>query len=92
MQWKNDRCNWKFKKIYQLWLVKNTYDTSKISQENFDILVDYLQTIEGKTHDLILQNANTIIAESSVSNEHQLLNSSQENTYHRARKIIQMFG
>lgn len=26
MQWKNDRSNWKFKKIYQLWLIKNTYD------------------------------------------------------------------
>lgn len=31
MQWKNDRSNWKFKKIYQLWLVKNTYDTTKAS-------------------------------------------------------------
>lgn len=30
-QWKNDRSNWKFKKIYQLWLVKNTYDTTKAS-------------------------------------------------------------
>lgn len=31
MQWKNDRANWKFKKIYQLWLIKNTYDTLKVS-------------------------------------------------------------
>jgi len=31
MQWKNDRTNWKFKKIYQLWLIKNTYDTLKAS-------------------------------------------------------------
>lgn len=31
MQWKNDRSNWKFKKIYQLWLVKNIYDTTKVS-------------------------------------------------------------
>lgn len=31
MQWKNDRSNWKFKKIYQLWLIKNTYDITKAS-------------------------------------------------------------
>lgn len=31
MQWKNDRLNWKFKKIYQLWLIKNTYDSTKAS-------------------------------------------------------------
>lgn len=31
MQWKNDRSNWKFKKIYQLWLIKNTYDPLKAS-------------------------------------------------------------
>jgi len=31
MQWKNDRSNWKFKKIYQLWLIKNTYDHLKAS-------------------------------------------------------------
>lgn len=31
MQWKNDRTNWKFKKIYQLWLIKNTYDPLKVS-------------------------------------------------------------
>lgn len=31
MQWKNDRLNWKFKKIYQLWLIKNTYNSSRVS-------------------------------------------------------------
>jgi len=31
MQWKNDRTHWKFKKIYQLWLIKNTYDSLKAS-------------------------------------------------------------
>jgi hypothetical protein len=31
IQWKNDRCNWKFKKINQLWLIKNTYDLTLVS-------------------------------------------------------------
>lgn len=31
MQWKNNRSNWKFKKIYQLWLIKNTYNSSRVS-------------------------------------------------------------
>lgn len=122
MQWKNNRSNWKFKKIFQLWLLKNTYDNIKasilykkfftsnnyfvytlnvsitiyviffqISQENFDILVEYLQTIEGKSRSLLLQNANAIVAESSVSNEQEQLSSLQKNKYLRARTIIQLF-
>ncbi|XP_022181953.1 uncharacterized protein C7orf50 homolog [Myzus persicae] len=92
MQWKNDRTNWKFKKIYQLWLIKNTYDHLKVSKEHFDTLVEYLQTIEGKSRSIILQNANTVVSEFSSSNEgQQELNSSQEVKYQRARTIIQMF-
>lgn len=34
MEWKNDRSNWKFKKIDQLWLIKNTYDSVKASIYN----------------------------------------------------------
>ncbi|KAE9529687.1 hypothetical protein AGLY_011783 [Aphis glycines] len=90
MQWKNDRSNWKFKKIYQLWLIKNTYDPLKA--KHFDILVEYLQTIEGKSRSIIIQSANTVISEFSTSNEgQQELNSSQEVKYQRARTIIQMF-
>lgn len=63
-----------------------------MSKEHFDILVEYLQTIEGKSRSIILQNANTVISEFSTSNEgQQELNSSQEVKYQRARTIIQMF-
>jgi len=63
-----------------------------VSKEHFDILVEYLQTIEGKSRSIILQNANTVISEFSTSNEgQQELNSSQEVKYQRARTIIQMF-
>jgi len=93
MQWKNDRSNWKFKKIIQLWLIKNTYDSAKVSKEHFKILVEYLQTIGGKSRDIIIQSANTIVSEFSASDEEQQkLNLSQTNKYQRARTIIQMFG
>lgn len=63
-----------------------------MSKEHFDILVEYLQTIEGKSRSVILQSANTVISEFSTSNEgQQELNSSQEVKYQRARTIIQMF-
>ncbi|CAI6361790.1 unnamed protein product [Macrosiphum euphorbiae] len=92
MQWKNDRTNWRFKKIYQLWLIHFTYDPLKVSKEHFDILVEYLQTIKGQIRSIILQDANKVISEFSSSNEgQQELNSSQEVKYQRARTIIQMF-
>lgn len=43
MEWKNDRSNWKFKKIYQLWLIKNTYDSTKASiYKLVNLLLRYL--------------------------------------------------
>lgn len=63
-----------------------------MSKEHFDILVEYFQTIEGKSRSIILQSASTVISEFSNSNEgQQELNSSQEVKYQRARTIIQMF-
>lgn len=41
MQWKNDRSNWKFKKIYQLWLIKNTYDPINVCTLHKYILKKY---------------------------------------------------
>lgn len=54
--------------------------------------MEYLQTIEGKSRNIILQSANSIITEFSTANEQQELNSSQYNKYQRARTIIQMFS
>lgn len=63
-----------------------------MSKEHFEVLVEYLQTIEGKSRSIILQSANTVVSEFSNSNEgQQELNSSQEVKYQRARTIIQMF-
>ncbi|XP_008178679.1 uncharacterized protein C7orf50 homolog [Acyrthosiphon pisum] len=92
MQWKNDRTNWKFKKIYQSWLIYFTYDPLKVPKEHFGTLVEYLQTVEGQIRSIILQNANKVVSEFSSSNvSQQELNSSQEVKYQRARTIIQMF-
>lgn len=64
----------------------------QIPKEYFDILVEYFQTIEGHSRNLILQNANAVITNFSFSNEEEEeLNSSQQNNYKRARTIIQMF-
>ncbi|XP_050420448.1 uncharacterized protein C7orf50 [Adelges cooleyi] len=90
LQWKNDRSNWKFKKIFQLWLIKNIYNPIKINKEDFDILVEYLQTIKGKSHEMILENANATIAEySQLDDSQEDQDSAQHIRYQRARNIIQ---
>lgn len=54
--------------------------------------MEYLQTINGQSRNLILQNANAVVTEFSSSEEFKELNVAQENKYQRARIIIQMFG
>ncbi|XP_050543538.1 uncharacterized protein C7orf50 homolog [Daktulosphaira vitifoliae] len=88
LEWKNDRNIWKFKKIFQVWLIKNMYDSIKITKEHFDILLEYLQTIKGRCRSMIQENANSIITKYS-DKEDANLNSLAHIKYLRARMIIQ---
>ncbi|KAI8575911.1 hypothetical protein K450DRAFT_259356 [Umbelopsis ramanniana AG] len=46
--WKSDRSEWKFQKVRQIWLLANMYDEVKISDEDFAILLEYVQDLKGK--------------------------------------------
>ncbi|RMX44450.1 hypothetical protein pdam_00010057 [Pocillopora damicornis] len=45
--WFNNRQHWNFKKVRQVWLLKNMFDQEQISNENFGILLKYLEGLEG---------------------------------------------
>src|SRR5690349_21668022 len=46
-QWKDESSSWKFKKLVQVWLLKNMYNSEEVPKSTFSILVDYLANIRG---------------------------------------------
>ncbi len=51
--WKADRdgaggAGWKFEKCRQIWLLQHCYDTAKIPDKKFDLLLEYMDTIKGR--------------------------------------------
>ncbi|XP_066293070.1 uncharacterized protein C7orf50 homolog isoform X2 [Branchiostoma lanceolatum] len=46
--WKSDRPSWVFRKVRQVWLLRNMYNTDKVSDKDFPILLEYLAGLQGK--------------------------------------------
>ncbi|CAO3689489.1 unnamed protein product [Umbelopsis vinacea] len=58
--WKSDPQSWKFQKVRQTWLLANIYDDIKIKDEDFAILLDYLQELKGKARQTTIEEATQI--------------------------------
>ncbi|XP_039265347.2 uncharacterized protein LOC120340999 [Styela clava] len=60
LEWKNDRENWKFRKVRQIWLVKHMYDQDAINDTNFNYLVEYLEGSKGGARSRLITDAQSI--------------------------------
>lgn len=55
--WNNDKQNWNFKKVRQVWLLQNMFDQQQISDEDFRILLKYLEGLKGTAKDKTIEMA-----------------------------------
>ncbi|XP_037081437.1 uncharacterized protein C7orf50 homolog [Pollicipes pollicipes] len=46
-QWKEDKDNWKFQKLVQAWILQNLLDDTKISREDFPLVMEYAASVRG---------------------------------------------
>ena len=60
-QWQNDRKNWVFKKVRQVWLLKHIYHDALMTDENFSVLLEYLEGLKGQSRDATVKEAETIL-------------------------------
>eukprot|EP00117_Sycon_ciliatum_P036657 scpid81864/ scgid27561/ Uncharacterized protein C7orf50 homolog len=60
-QWQEDKKNWSFRKVRQVWLLQHMYDKNKVSKSNFKILVDYLSGLKGASRHVTLEQSRKII-------------------------------
>lgn len=83
-QWKHTRDAWKFEKLKQVWLQQNMFDSAKVPEEFWDILVEYFSGCKGKARGTIVQAALKII-----ESEEEKTNDNNISNVKRARDVIQ---
>lgn len=57
MLWNTARAAWKFKKVRQVYLLKNLYDPKRLPNKWFDVCMNYMADLRGKVRETTLQTA-----------------------------------
>jgi len=88
-RWKNDRSDWKFEKLRQVWLLTNILNEKELNEENFEILLEYITSVQGRARAQTLKEMQNTMKSIEVKS-----NSSTDDTvkYERARRIVQMLS
>mmetsp|Transcript_20475 Transcript_20475/g.23200 ORF Transcript_20475/g.23200 Transcript_20475/m.23200 type:complete len:232 (-) Transcript_20475:177-872(-) len=59
--WYTDRKSWRFNKNHQSWLLKHMFNQDRVDALMFKILKKYIQSVEGKSRDGILESAKAVL-------------------------------
>lgn len=80
--WDTNRKNWNFKKVRQVWLLQNMFDQVQIADEDFSILLKYLEGLKGAAKEKTIE-----MAELKLESETDELDSVAES---RVRQVLQL--
>ncbi|XP_041818059.1 uncharacterized protein C7orf50 homolog [Chelmon rostratus] len=86
--WNENREEWKFQKTRQTWLLQHMFDSDKIPDEKFSVLLQYLEGLRGGARDTTAQKALALVEESGQAPE----DSAVQQRAHRAREVIQLLS
>uniref|UniRef100_UPI0037E9B10B uncharacterized protein C7orf50 homolog n=1 Tax=Semicossyphus pulcher TaxID=241346 RepID=UPI0037E9B10B len=84
--WVENRAEWKFQKTRQTWLLQHMFDSDKIPDEKFSLLLQYLDGLRGGARDTTAQKALALVEESGQAPEDRAV----QQRAHRAREVIQL--
>ncbi|CAJ1080857.1 uncharacterized protein C7orf50 homolog isoform X2 [Xyrichtys novacula] len=84
--WAEKRTEWKFQKTRQTWLLQHMFDSEKIPDDKFSLLMQYLEGLRGGARDTTAQKALALIEESGQMPEDSVV----QQRAHRAREVIQL--
>ncbi|XP_062269910.1 uncharacterized protein C7orf50 homolog isoform X4 [Platichthys flesus] len=84
--WAEKRGEWKFQKTRQTWLLQHMFDSDKIPDENFSVLLQYLEGLRGGSKDMTVKKALALVEESGKAPEDEAV----QQRAHRAREAIQL--
>jgi len=89
--WHGKDEHWKYHKKRNAWLIRNMYKRVQVSDENFALLLEYLETFTEDVRDRVIMHAEGIIKDCDVMDE--LKSEIPEAciiSYKRARQVLQL--
>ncbi|KAK7867565.1 hypothetical protein R5R35_004317 [Gryllus longicercus] len=103
MKWHEDRNHWKFEKTLQIWLIKHMFKSSQVSEETFQIFLEYMSASKGQVFQRIkdvcqniVQSANQWteqkeagLSEEEITLKYPDLQQIHDEKYLRARRLLQ---
>ncbi|KAM4697523.1 protein cholesin [Rhinophrynus dorsalis] len=87
--WSKKQDEWKFQKTRQTWLLMHMYDTEKVPDEYFKILLDYLGGLKGSARDTTVQKAEALMKE---YDKHETQEESDLKKMSRIKEILQLLS
>ncbi|XP_048869489.1 uncharacterized protein C7orf50 homolog isoform X2 [Brienomyrus brachyistius] len=87
--WSEKRAEWKFQKTRQTWLLQHMFDTEKIPEEHFAVLLTYLEGLRGSARDTTVQKAEALVRELEGEGAQQ---SGGQQRAQRAREVVQLLS
>ncbi|KAI8379395.1 uncharacterized protein BYT42DRAFT_613708 [Radiomyces spectabilis] len=68
-QFHNDRTAWKFRKIQQVWLLQHMYNEEQMTDQEFDMLLEYLKDLQGSARAKTLEEAQKVFQEATGTSQ-----------------------
>ncbi|XP_043820117.1 uncharacterized protein C7orf50 homolog isoform X1 [Dromiciops gliroides] len=89
ISWANKREEWKFQKTRQTWLLHHMYDSDKVPDKHFSILLDYLEGLKGSAREVTVQKAEMLMKklDSPEPEDSSLIERSE-----RIRQVLQLLS
>ncbi|XP_076826510.1 protein cholesin isoform X2 [Brachyhypopomus gauderio] len=89
--WSEKREEWKFQKTRQVWLLQHMYDSEKVSDAHFKVLLSYLEGLRGVARDTTAKKAEAIVRFGEGPEEVKGGATDSQKTL-RAREVVQILS
>ncbi|XP_074057091.1 protein cholesin isoform X1 [Macrotis lagotis] len=89
ISWANKREEWKFQKTRQTWLLLHMYDSNKVPDKHFSILLDYLEGLRGRAREVTVEKAEMLMKKLDASESED---SSLSEKSERIRQVLQLLS
>lgn len=90
--WKSARDRWTFQKVRQVWLLQHMYDSTKIGDGDFSILLEYLENLVGKARQTTVEAAEKTIREAEEAEKNSDTSSVPDAKFERIRQVLQILS
>ncbi|XP_018590471.1 protein cholesin [Scleropages formosus] len=87
INWSKKSTDWRFQKTRQTWLLQNMFDLEKISDQNFSVLLSYMEGLQGAARDTTVKKAETMVQELEEQGTEEV---ESQRRAERARQVIQL--